>query len=148
MGQPMEIMVQRLRRFARALCHDSECGDALVLEALASSEDKRPDFNRLLTFIIARRRDQEEMHAQLKTPRSGPRPLVPPRPDILRAFEHLSLPDREVIALISVEGLSYEDAASVLALRDDAFIARLTRARAAFGREVDGARHVVLRVVK
>jgi DNA-directed RNA polymerase specialized sigma24 family protein len=150
MGQQVEPIVQRLRRFARALSRDSESADSLVLEALASHDGKRLDYHRLLTVIIARRRDLEEREASLK-----PRPL-PARagapasqlPDILRAFERLGLPDREVLALISIEGMPYEEAASVLALREETFIARLTRARAAFARQVDGERHVVLRIVK
>jgi RNA polymerase sigma-70 factor (ECF subfamily) len=148
MGQQIETMVQRLRRFARALTHDGESADALVLEALASTEEKRFEFNRLLTFILARRRDQEELHTQIRPARPAVKALPSSRPDILRAFERLPLADREVIALISVEGLSYEDAAAILALRDEAFIARLTRARAAFARQVDGERHAVLRIVK
>jgi DNA-directed RNA polymerase specialized sigma24 family protein len=137
MGQQIETMVQRLRRFARALTHDGESADALVLEALASTEEKRFEFNRLLTIILARRRDQEELHTQIRPVRPAVKAPPSSRPDILRAFERLPLADREVIALISVEGLSYEDAA-----------ARLTRARAAFARQVDGERHAVLRIVK
>ena len=146
MGQQIEVTVQRLRRFARALTQDTGSADALVLEALAATEDKRMDFHRMLTFVIARRRDQEELQAHQRQAR--PAPKTGSRPDILRVFEHLSLPDREVIALISVERLSYEDAAAVLALREETFIARLTRAREAFSRQVDGQRHAVLRIVK
>jgi len=146
MGQQIEAMVQRLRRFARALTHDTSSADALVLEALAANDDKRMEFHRLLTFIIARRRDQEEIQNQLK--QNKPALKTGGRPDILRVFEHLSLQDREVIALISVERLSYEDAASVLALREESFITRLTRARAAFARQIDGERHTILRIVK
>jgi RNA polymerase sigma-70 factor, ECF subfamily len=150
MGQQVEVIVQRLRRFARALCRDSESADALVLEALSSHDGKRLDYHRLLTVIIARRRDREEREASLHPQRLVPKAAAtaPQTPDILRAFERLNLPDREVLALISVEGLPYEEAASVLALREETFIARLTRARAAFTRQVDGERHVVLRIVK
>jgi RNA polymerase sigma-70 factor (ECF subfamily) len=148
MGQQVETIVQRLRRFARALCRDSESADALVLEALASHEGRRLDYHRLLTMIIARRRDLEEREATIKLHRPIPKTASPGQPDILRAFERLNLPDREVLALISVEGMPYEEAASVLALREETFIARLTRARAAFARQVDGERHAVLRIVK
>ncbi|WP_413988780.1 sigma factor-like helix-turn-helix DNA-binding protein [Labrys okinawensis] len=150
MGQQVEMIVQRLRRFARALCRDSETADALVLEALSSHDGKRLDYHRLLTVIIARRRDLEEREASVKPQRLVPKTAsaAAAPPDILRAFERLGLPDREVLALISVEGMPYEEAASVLALREETFIARLTRARAAFARQVDGERHVVLRIVK
>jgi DNA-directed RNA polymerase specialized sigma24 family protein len=150
MGQQVEMIVQRLRRFARALCRDSETADALVLEALSSHDGKRLDYHRLLTVIIARRRDLEEREASTRPQRLVPKTVstAPAPPDILRAFERLGLPDREVLALISVEGMPYEEAASVLALREETFIARLTRARAAFARQVDGERHVVLRIVK
>ena len=47
-----------------------------------------------------------------------------------------------------VEELSYEDAAKVLDLGTEAFIVRLTQARAAFARLAEGERHVVLRLVK
>ncbi len=153
MGQQVETIVQRLRRFARALSQDSESADALVLEALYHHDGKRLDYHRLLTVVIARRRDLEEREASLKpqrlVPKSASLSAAPANhPDILRAFERLGLPDREVLALISVEGMPYEEAASVLALRPETFIARLTRARAAFARQVDGERHVVLRIVK
>jgi len=149
MGQQAETIVQRLRRFARALSRDSESADALVLEALASQDGRRLDYLRLLTVLIARRRDIEEREAGMRTPRIVPKTAAGQAlPDILRAFERLPLPDREVLALISVEGMCYEEAASVLALREETFIARLTRARAAFARQVDGERHAVLRIVK
>jgi RNA polymerase sigma-70 factor (ECF subfamily) len=156
MGQQIEVIVQRLRRFARALCRDSESADALVLETLAGLDGKRLDYHRLLTALVARRRDLEERVASVKphhlVPKSALKPVAPAAsngaPDILRAFERLNLPDREVLALISVEGLPYEEAASILALRTETFIARLTRARAAFARMVDGERHAVLRIVK
>lgn len=147
MGQHIETIVQRLRRFARALSRDSDSADALVLEALSAHEGKRLDCHRLLTEIIARRRDLEERDAQARPLRATLKPTQG-HPDILHALERLPLPEREVLALISVEGMGYEEAASVLALREEAFIARLTQARAAFARQVDGQRHAVLRIVK
>ena len=150
MGQQVEMIIQRLRRFARALSHDCDSADALVLEALSSNDGKRLDYHRLLTVLIARRRELDEREAGVKPQRLVPKTAAagPAQPDILRAFDRLGLPDREVLALISVEGMPYEDAAAVLALREETFIARLTRARAAFARQVDGERHVVLRIVK
>ncbi|WP_448951470.1 sigma factor-like helix-turn-helix DNA-binding protein [Labrys neptuniae] len=148
MGQHIEAMVQRLRRFARALSHDSDSADALVLELLSSHEGKRLDYARLLTALIARRRDLDEREHQVRLPRPAAKAACAGLPDILRAFERLPLADREVLALIIVEGLDYESAAAVLALREETFIARLTRAREAFSRQVDGQRHAVLRIVK
>lgn len=148
MGQQIETIVQRLRRFARALSHDSEEADALVLELLSAHDGKRLDYPRLLTALIARRRDLDDRDQQLKVQRPSLKAGCGGPPDILRAFERLPLADREVLALIIVEGLDYESAAAMLALREEAFIARLTRAREAFSRQVDGQRHAVLRIVK
>ena len=70
------------------------------------------------------------------------------QPDIARAFEALPLQDREILALVAVEGLAYEEAAGILDLTMEAFVSRLTQARAAFARLAEGERHVVLRLVK
>lgn len=148
MGQQIEAVVQRLRRFARALSHDSDGADALVLEILSAHEGKRLDYPRLLTALIARRRDLDDRENQLKAQRPPMKAACSSHPDILRAFDRLPLADREVLSLIIIEGLDYETAAAVLAVREEAFIARLTRAREAFSRQVDGQRHAILRIVK
>jgi RNA polymerase sigma-70 factor (ECF subfamily) len=142
MGRQGEAYTKRLRRLARALVDDSDSADALVLEALTAAEERSLDLNGLFAILIARRRVRADAPARRRQRLPGS------QSDIVRAFEALPLQDREVIALAVVEQLPYEDAARVLDLGTDAFIARLTQARAAFGRIADGERHVVLRLVK
>ena len=142
MGQQGEALTRRLRRLARALVDDPDSADALVIEALTAAEDGPADLRTLFATLIARRRVQRVPSARRRASSQGA------RPDIARAFEALPLQDREVIALVVVEELSYEDAAKVLDLSTEAFIIRLTQARAAFARLAEGERHVVLRLVK
>jgi DNA-directed RNA polymerase specialized sigma24 family protein len=123
------------------LVNDSENADALVLETLTAAEDRSANLNELFAILIGRRRAQQQEVARPRT-RGGP------QPDIVRAFEALPLSDREAMALAVVEQLPYEEAAAILKLSVEAFMARLTQARAAFARLADGERHVVLRLVK
>ena len=113
MGRQGEAFTQRLRRLARALVDDSDSADALVLEALTAAEERSLDLNGLFAILIARRRVRADAPARRRQRLPGS------QPDIVRAFEALPLPDREVLALQwSSSNFAYEDAARVLDLRE------------------------------
>jgi len=143
MGRHADMVARRLRRFARALVSDTESADQLVLETLTAAEASATHIHQMLAILIARRRERETTVTRLRT--GGSKQT---NHDILRAFEALSLVDREVLALAVVEQLDYEDAARILDIPLATFVARLTKARAAFARLAEGERHVVLRLVK
>jgi predicted DNA-binding protein (UPF0251 family) len=142
MGRQIEANAQRLRRCARMLVHDTDAADALVIETLGLSEDPS-DLERLLVLLIARRRARERRGIAAIQARPVAHHL-----DLLRAVEALALPDREVLALVVVEQLSYGDAARILDISPEVLMARLVQARTALARLADGERHVVLRLVK
>jgi RNA polymerase sigma-70 factor (ECF subfamily) len=103
--------------------------------------------NKLMATLISLRRKREDTRLQaMAVP--GTRGPATNHSEITRAFEQLPLADREVLALIAVEHLAYEEAAAALDISLADFISRLTRARTSLARVVDGERHVVLRVVK
>ncbi|MDQ0470647.1 sigma factor-like helix-turn-helix DNA-binding protein [Labrys wisconsinensis] len=145
MSRQEEIATRRLRRLARALVHDSESADALVLETLAIVEGHSATILELFAVLVAQRRARDAELAY-RMPRS--QHVAHPQPDILRALEQLSLAEREVLALALVEQMPYEDAAAVLKMSTDVFVKRLTQAREALARVADGERRVVLRLVK
>ena len=68
--------------------------------------------------------------------------------DILRALEALPLDQRAVLLLVGVEGLSYEAASRVLGVPLGTVMSRLSRAREAMRRHMDGERPATLRRVK
>jgi DNA-directed RNA polymerase specialized sigma24 family protein len=141
MGRQGEAMARRLRRLARALTDDVDSADALVMETLSAAEERHCGLIDLLTILIGRRRLASGLTR--RKGRAGGH-----SPDIVRAFEALPLQDREVLALVVVEQLAYEEAARVLDITQEALAARLSQARTAFARLADGERHVVLRLVK
>jgi DNA-directed RNA polymerase specialized sigma24 family protein len=142
MARQAETSARRLRRLARMLVDDAETADALVLETLTAAEDQRLDLTGLFALLISRRRSMP-----VELGRRGRR-AGQPQPDIMRALEALPLQDREVLALTLVEQFAYEDAARVLKLTTEIFMARLSQARTAFARAAEGERHVILRLVK
>jgi DNA-directed RNA polymerase specialized sigma24 family protein len=142
MARQAETSARRLRRLARMLVDDAETADALVLETLTAAEDQRLDLTGLFALLISRRRSMP-----VELGRRGRR-AGQTQPDIMRALEALPLQDREVLALTLVEQFAYEDAARVLKLTTEIFMARLSQARTAFARAAEGERHVILRLVK
>jgi len=146
MGRQTEATVQRLRRLARALVQDVDGADALVLETLSIHERRATSLQQRMTTLIGLRRKREDGKGHSGSP-VRPRPGGN-HPEVIRAFDTLPLADREVLALIAVEHLDYDDAAAILGLPLTTFITRLTRARESLNRVVEGERHVVLRVVK
>ena len=146
MGRQAEATAQRLRRLARALIQDSEIADSLVIATLTIHEARAVPLTRMIATPIGLRRKHDDAPARAIQAHPPRGPAAPA--DVARAFEHLPLADREVLALVAVEHLSYEEAAAVLDIGFADFIGRLTRARTSLARVVDGEHHVVLRVVK
>ena len=149
-----------LRRYALALTRSADSAEDLVQETLAramqgaASWDPRRDLRKWLfgilrnTHLSRRRREVLEAAVADGLAALGEAAAPPQQPDRIYLNQTLAavlkLPEgqREVLALIVVEGLSYKDAAEVLGVPVGTVMSRLGWARAflraASGRSEDG----------
>lgn len=146
-----------LRRYARALTLDGDAADDLVQQALLRACERshtfragsavRPWLFAILhnEFVSGRRRASAERRALLAVA-----PPAEPAGDadaaeqasLLRQtsvhFAGLPSAQREVLHLIAVEGMSYQQAADALAVPIGTIMSRLNRARTAMREAVAG----------
>ena len=142
-------LVPRLRRFARALARDAADADDLVQVALERALKAREQWapgTRLDSWMmrIVRNCWIDEMRSRSRRART----FVPEEEgeaigseahreveiraemhDVEKAMNSLSHEQREVIALVLVEGLAYKEAAAVLEVPIGTVTSRLARAR-------------------
>lgn len=162
----LEPLIPNLRRHAWALLRDSEAADDLVQDTLERAIGKWHSRRRngglkawLFTIqhnlFVDRIRQQKrrgihvgtEMLAEwassedLSDEQTG-------RQDILAALDALPEEQRSVMLLVSVEDLSYEEAARALAVPVGTVMSRLSRAREKMRRFMETGRTTVLRRVK
>jgi hypothetical protein len=121
---------------------DSDGADALVCETLGSAEDRNLDLSQLFAIMISRRRLHDDGPARGRPRGAGQ------QSEVARGFEALPLMSREVLALVVVERLAYDEAARILGLPAEIFTARLTQARSALARHMERDSKIVLRLVK
>jgi len=147
----LAALVPRLRRFAHALCGSREEGDDLVqtacVKALARAEQFTPGTRldswmfRIVqtTFLDDRRRiarrggtaGPEAVATLSDDGRAGRRSDARMTLDRVRAEMDKLPPDqRAVLALVAIEGVSYREAAEILATPVGTVMSRLARARA------------------
>lgn len=166
----------RLRRYARLLAGDAARADDLLQDTLERAARKwalwraPPDADAaaravalrawLLTLMhnlfLNQRRDRHEHLHEVYDDQDGrhdplhePVRQVQTRLDLERALAALSPPAREVVLLVCVEELSYEQAARVLDVPVGTVMSRLSRARERLRQLMDGrAPMPALRVVK
>ena len=136
----------QLRRYARALTGDPAWADDLVQDtaerALSRARAFRPDSNLrawLLTILRHIHIDQLRARREIAVDdENAPwRTLEAPRGevdtlqlrDVQRALYCLPLEQREVLLLVGVEELSYQEASSVLNVPIGTVMSRLSRAR-------------------
>lgn len=141
-------LLPRLRRLARALAGQAADADDLVqvvLErALARSAQWRPDTALdKWVFAIARNAWRDELRARGRTRHlfapeeagetvaAGSEAQYAQRMELAQALALLPPDHREVVALVLVEGLSYDEAAALLEVSVGTVTSRLARARAA-----------------
>jgi RNA polymerase sigma factor (sigma-70 family) len=144
-------LLPRLRRFARVLTADLQRADDLVLETL-SSVSEAPDPPAPWTHIhhwpfgvMHRLYDERPAHEQRKqastvgpdglgarAPSSSPPSTLPDRAgtdEILERFSRLPVEQREVLALVVLEGLLYDEIAALLGVQVGTVLSRLRCAR-------------------
>jgi RNA polymerase sigma-70 factor, ECF subfamily len=151
----MKAEIPRLRRFARYMSRDADYADDLVQEcltrAIANIASWQPGTNlRAWLFVILKnvfrndkRRAQHDVAYRNRLEKDMPlytgadqhHHLV--LTEVQDAFERLTEDHREVLMLIAVEGLRYEEAASVLNISVGTVKSRLSRARTALRALVD-----------
>ena len=152
-------LLPRLRRFARALARDSADADDLVQAALERALKARAQWapgTRLDSWMmkIVRNCWIDEMRSRTRRART----FVPEEEGeavgseahreieiraemhaVERAMDSLTPDQREVIALVLVEGLAYREAADLLDIPIGTLTSRLTRGRQALAQMLEAA---------
>ncbi|MBC3409838.1 MULTISPECIES: sigma-70 family RNA polymerase sigma factor [Pseudomonas] len=143
-------LLQRLRRFALWLCRDPGSADDLVQATVEralsrwrqqhSEDGLRPWLFTILYRLYLDGKRRERLHArwlslfgrsQAEEPiGDNVESIVLAQVD-LQAFARLSTEQRALLLLVSVEGLSYKEAAETLGIPIGTVMSRLSRARAA-----------------
>lgn len=147
-------LLPRLRRFARSLTRDAADADDLcqvALERALKARDQWQEGTRLdawmyriirnswIDEVRARtRRSQTFVHedAGLSVGMEGDADIVMEMRDVSRAMCELPPEQREVIALVLVEGLAYREAADILEIPIGTLTSRLTRGRQALAQRL------------
>jgi RNA polymerase sigma-70 factor (ECF subfamily) len=143
----IEAEIPRLRRYARYLARDADRADDLVQEclmrAIAKIDSWTPGTNlRAWLFVILRNCHINEVRRGQRTSLFGevsPDYDVVPTPagqeahisllEVRDAYLNLSEEHREVLLLVAIEGLQYEEAAAILEIPVGTIRSRLSRAR-------------------
>lgn len=143
----MVRLIPRLRRHARALIGNAADADDLVQDCLERAVSRlhlwQPGTNlRAWLFTIMRNLHVNSHHRRRAAPptvplvEDGPDPAGPDphagplaMRDLARALDALSDEQRQVLLLVGLEGLRYEEAARVLDLPIGTVMSRLSRGR-------------------
>lgn len=147
--------IPSLRRYARGLVGDRDRADDLVQDTLErawssfSMWQKRSNI-RAWMFGIMHNRFIDDLRAQQNRPEdyaSDTLPDLPQRPlqtdalelhDLDKALQRLPTSHREVLLLVGVEELRYEEIATILGVPIGTVMSRLSRARASLREELQG----------
>lgn len=143
----IEQLIPNLRRYARALVRDPDLADDLVQDclerAIARFHHFTPGtnlrgwlFTILLNIVRSHTRSikwrnqpipLDDLRGQLAQAGSQENRIT--MRDLQRAFDQLPSPFQEVLMLVAVEGLSYDEAASAIGTPVGTVRSRLSRAR-------------------
>jgi RNA polymerase sigma-70 factor (ECF subfamily) len=161
---PFEEHLPRLRRYALALMRDRMRADDLVQDTLERALRKFSLFRRSTDlrawlFTIMHNVHVNQIRAATAITRTQPditgsEPAHTPlddaatKRDISNALQHLAPEHREVILLVGLEQLSYEETARVLDVPIGTVMSRLTRARERLRALMSGETSSTLRRVK
>ncbi|ANN72133.1 RNA polymerase subunit sigma [Bordetella bronchialis] len=154
----VEPLIPALRRYARALLRDKSLADDLVqdcLERVIARWHQRRDVADTRKWVFAILHNLAMDHLRRARPRNADLTLdqvdddaLAVRPsqedglrygDVLRALEQLPDEQRSVLLLVSVEDMTYEEAAKVLDIPTGTVTSRLARAREKLLRILHGA---------
>jgi RNA polymerase sigma-70 factor (ECF subfamily) len=162
----IEATVPALRRYARALTRNADRADDLVQDCLERAIRKRSLFAPTSTLqawlfrilinlwrndlrFERRRGDHVPIDSLVSEPSvAAPQPGRIALAEMSRAIDRLPDDQREALLLVVLEGLSYQDAASVLGIPAGTLMSRLGRARAALRTLTGSGEEPRLRSVK
>jgi RNA polymerase sigma factor (sigma-70 family) len=153
----IEPLIPALRRYAHGLMRDRATADDLVQDCLERAitrwhqrrEDNDPRswiFTILHNLAVNRMRQRQRRgpHISIEDADEDSLALAPPQEealrhdDLMRALDALPADQRALLLLISVEDLSYAEAADVLKIPIGTVMSRLARARERLRRAVEG----------
>jgi RNA polymerase sigma-70 factor (ECF subfamily) len=153
----LESEIPRLRRYARALTRNPAKADDLVQSSLVRALEKQhlwqPGSNlRAWLFTIMHNQHVNEVRKLLR--QGSLRPVEEAEPvyvepvadaslqlrDLQRAINTLSYEQREVLLLVGLEGMRYEQVATILDIPVGTVRSRLSRARTTLRLLMDGAK--------
>ena len=149
----LEPLIPALRRFARALARDMEAADDLVQDTLVRALRAEHLFHggdlRSWLFTILLNLDRNRRRGLARRPIMAVIEDVDPAGepggdgsgrDIDRGLALLPSEQRELLLLVTLEGMSYREAADVQGVPIGTVMSRLSRARATLRSHLDGAR--------
>jgi RNA polymerase sigma-70 factor, ECF subfamily len=149
----LEPLIPALRRFARALSRDAETADDLVQDTLVRALRAEHLFHggdlRTWLFTILLNLDRNRRRGLSRRPHLAVVEDVDPPAaptsdgtgrDIQRGLALLPSEQREVLLLVTLEGMSYREAADVQGVPIGTVMSRLSRARSALRAHVEGER--------
>ncbi len=161
------IELPYLRRFARGLCGDSSLADDLVQDCVERALMKSHLYDparplRAWLYAVLRniyvsnwRRNSKHTSAKELEDLEGFEGSVPPGQDsnfsvalITDALDTLPAQQREVLVLVSLEEVSYQQAAEIIGVPIGTIMSRLSRARAQLQNILEERGTTVLRRVK
>jgi RNA polymerase sigma-70 factor (ECF subfamily) len=164
MGELLVTQIPRLRRYARALTRSAEAADDLVQDCLERAWRKAHRWTPgtdLRAWLFTVMHNVYVNHVRRQQPVTEPmerNDYQDPRPqsldgeldmrDLEAGLAQLSDDQREVLLLVCLEELSYEQAADVLGVPVGTVMSRLHRARERLRRWLAGERRPELRRVK
>lgn len=148
-GVDLPAHIASLRRYARALLRDRNDAEDLVQDALARALSRAEHFEvgtnlRAWLFTILHNVHINQLRQRMARPANVPLDDVAPflaEPaqqethvavrEVHRALAGLSDEQRQVLLLVAVEGMKYDEVASVLGVPIGTVMSRLSRAREA-----------------
>ena len=158
--------IPRLRRYSRALLRgDVAAADDLVQDCLERALSRlrlwRRDsdlrawlFTIMHNLYVNRLRHAGHEATFAQTPEEIEEIAVPSAtdpvslPELERAFARLQPDQREILLLVALEGLSYQQVAAILGVPEGTVMSRLARARDRLRRALEGDTDVALRRIK
>jgi RNA polymerase sigma-70 factor (ECF subfamily) len=166
MGE-IEASIPALRRYAWSLLRDTDDADDLVQDCLVRALDRvaadpaitavRPWlFTIMHNLFVSRWRTSRRRRvtmpgdavANVEIPVAPEQDDALSRRDLLAGLDRLTEDQRQVLLLVSVEGLEYREVASILGIPVGTVMSRLSRARDNLHAHMDGTRRPMLRRVK
>jgi RNA polymerase sigma-70 factor, ECF subfamily len=156
LGPLLEKEIPRLRRYARALTRNTPRADDLVQDTLVLAIAKQHRWQwgtdlRAWLFTIMHNQNVNGVRRRLRDARAveaddaWPFQIAPADPamalslrDLDRALARIRQDQRQVILLIGLEGLSYQEAATMLDVPIGTIRSRLSRGRSSLRALLDG----------